>query len=47
MLDDAQRQGMAARNVAHSVNRVAQTHKDLDTYTESEVQALLAWIETD
>lgn len=47
VLDDAQRQGLVARNVAHSVNRVAQTHKDLDTYTEAEVQALLAAIATD
>lgn len=47
VLDDAQRQGLVARNVAHSVNRVAQTHKDLDTYTEADVQALLVAIETD
>src|ERR1700741_2263402 len=30
-----------------NLNRVAQAHKDLDTYTEAEVQALLAAIEAD
>jgi integrase len=36
-----------ARNVAENVNRVAQAHKDLDTYTEAEVGALLAALNED
>jgi integrase len=47
VLADAQQQGLVARNVAQNVNRVAQAHKDLDTYTEAEVQVLLAAIEND
>jgi integrase len=47
VLADAQQQGLVARNVAQNLNRVAQAHKDLDTYTEAEVQALLAAIDAD
>jgi integrase len=47
VLADAQQQGLVARNVAQNVNRVAQAHKDLNTYTEAEVQALLAAVEAD
>jgi integrase len=47
VLADAEQQGLVARNVAQNLNRVAQAHKDLDTYTEAEVQALLAAIEAD
>jgi integrase len=36
-----------ARNVADNLNRVAQEHKVLETYTESEVQALLAALNGD
>ena len=37
ILADAQQQGLVARKVAQNVNRVAQAHKELDTYTEAEV----------
>jgi integrase len=42
VLADAQRQGLVARNVAEHVDRVAAAHRDVDTYTEEEVQTLLA-----
>jgi hypothetical protein len=40
-------QGLLARNVAENVSRVAQSHRDVDTYTEAEVKALLATVEED
>jgi integrase len=47
VLADAQRQGVVSRNVAALVDGVAQAHKPVDTYTESEVQQLLAAISDD
>jgi integrase len=47
VLADAKQQGLVARNVAENVNRVAQVYKGFDTYTEAEVQALLATVEDD
>lgn len=47
VLNDAKQQGLVARNVAENLNRVAQVHKDLDTYTEAEVRSLLAALEND
>jgi integrase len=43
----AKEQGLVSRNVAENISRVAQAHKDLDTYTEEEVQVLLAAVEDD
>jgi len=42
VLADAQRQGIVARNVAEHVDPVAVGHRSVDTYTEAEVQTLLA-----
>lgn len=42
VLADAKAQGLVGRNAAELVNRVAATHRDLDTYTEAEVQELLS-----
>ena len=36
VLADAKQQGLAGRNVAELVNRVAVPHKDVDTYAEAE-----------
>jgi integrase len=47
VLADAKAQGLVGRNAAELVNRVATPHKDLDTYTEAEVQKLLAAIADD
>jgi integrase len=47
VLADAQRQGFVARNVAELVDRVGVAHKPVDTYTEPEVQQLLAAIVDD
>jgi integrase len=47
LLGDAQAQGLVGRNVAELVNRVVTPHKNLDTYTEAEVQKLLAAITDD
>jgi integrase len=47
VLDDARRQGLVARNVAELVDRVGVAHKDVDTYTELEVQQLLDAIADD
>ena len=47
VLADAKQQGLVARNVAENVNRVAQAYKGFDTYTEAEVQALLAAVADD
>jgi len=44
---DAQRQGLVSRNVAALVDRVPEPYKQLDTYTEIEVQTLLASIVDD
>ena len=47
VLADAQRQGLVVRNVAEHVDRVARPHKDVETYTEDEVQQLLSAIADD
>jgi len=47
VLADAQRQGLVARNVAEHVDRIEVAHGDVDTYTEKEVQQLLAAIADD
>lgn len=47
VLADAKAQGIVARNVANLVNRVSKQHKAVDTFTEVEVQALLAAITQD
>ncbi|WP_406817392.1 tyrosine-type recombinase/integrase [Mycobacterium sp. M23085] len=47
VLDDAQRQGLVARNVAEHVDRVNRPHKVVETYTEAEVQKLLGVISDD
>jgi integrase len=47
MLADAQGQGLIARNVAEHVTHVTTQHRSIDTYTEAEVQTLLAAIATD
>jgi integrase len=44
VLADAKAQGIVSRNVAELVNRVNKPHKPADTYTEAEVQTLLASI---
>jgi integrase len=44
VLADAKAQGLIGRNVAELVNRVSKPHKPFDTYTEAEVQNLLAAI---
>lgn len=44
---DAQRQGLVARNAAEFIDRVPQQYKQVDTYTEAEVQVLLAAIADD
>lgn len=47
VLSDAKAQGIIGRNVAELVNRVSKPHKTVDTYTEAEVQKLLAAIADD
>jgi integrase len=47
VLADAHQQGLVARNVAEHVSHVAARHKQVDTYTEPEVSALLAAIADD
>lgn len=47
LLEDAHRQGHVPRNVAAHVNRVASTHQSLDTFTQTEVQRLLAALKDD
>jgi integrase len=47
VLADAQRQGLVARNVAEHVDRITPPHKGIDTYTEAEVQQLLAALADD
>jgi integrase len=47
VLEDAQRQGLVARNVAEHVDRVARPHKEVDTYSEAEVAKLLDAIADD
>jgi integrase len=47
VLTDAQRQGLVVRNVAEHVDRIEVAHGDVDTYTEAEVQQLLAAIADD
>jgi integrase len=44
VLADAEAQGIVSRNVAEHVNRVNKPHKPAATYTEAEVQTLLAAI---
>jgi len=47
LLADAKAQGIVGRNAAELVNRVSKPHKAVDTYTETEVQKLLAAISDD
>lgn len=47
LLEDAKRQGLVARNVAEHVARVATTHRDMASFTESEVRQLLASLDGD
>ncbi|WP_445168256.1 tyrosine-type recombinase/integrase [Mycolicibacterium sp. Dal123E01] len=47
ILADAARQGIVVRNAAEYVDRVEVGHKVLDTYTETEVSALLAALADD
>lgn len=47
VLTDAHRQGLVARNVAELVLHVAARHQDVPTYSESEVQQILASIADD
>ncbi|KEF98360.1 hypothetical protein K883_01363 [Mycobacterium sp. TKK-01-0059] len=47
LLEDAHRQGFVPRNVAVGVTRVASSHQSLDTFTQSEVQRLLAALKDD
>jgi integrase len=47
VLTDAQQQGLIVRNVAEHVDPVPRRHRDVDTYTEAEVQQLLAAIADD
>jgi integrase len=47
VLADAKAQGIIGRNVAELVNRVSKPHMPVDTYTETEVQYLLAAIADD
>jgi integrase len=47
VLADAQEQGFVARNVAEHVDRIEVVHRDIDTYTEAEVQKLLMAFATD
>ncbi|HZE16347.1 MAG TPA: site-specific integrase [Mycobacterium sp.] len=44
VLADAQRQGLVSRNVAEFIDRVPESHKNVDTYGETEVRTLLAAI---
>lgn len=47
VLADAQRQGFVSRNVGEHVTHVAARHQPVDTYTETEVMALLGAIADD
>jgi integrase len=47
LLADAHQQGLVTRNVAEHVAQVAVRHKHVDTYTEAEVQQILAAIDGD
>jgi len=47
VLADAQRQGLVAQNVAEHVDRVNRRHRVVETYTEGEVQQLLAALADD
>jgi len=47
VLADALRQGLVGRNVAEFVDRVPEPYKNVDTYTEDEVRALLVAIAND
>lgn len=42
MLEDALAQGLVARNVAAKVDRIPSVHKEMDTYSPTEVKQLLA-----
>jgi integrase len=44
VLADAQRQGLVSRNVAEFIDRVPESHKNVDTYGETEARTLLAAI---
>jgi integrase len=47
VLADAVRQGLVARNVAEHVDRIEVAHRDVDTFTEAEVQQFLASVADD
>jgi integrase len=47
VLEDAMRQGWVVRNVAHLVDRVPQTKRKMQTFTEGEVRKLLKAAESD
>ena len=47
VLEDAMRQGWVVRNVAHLVDRVSQTKREMETFTEPEVHKLLKAAESD
>ena len=47
VLEDAMRQGWVVRNVAHLVDRVSQTKREMETFTEAEVHKLLKAAESD
>ncbi|MDC8993686.1 site-specific integrase [Mycobacterium marinum] len=47
LLEDAHHQGFVPRNVAVGVSRVASSHQSLDTFTQTEVQRLLAALKDD
>ena len=47
VLEDAMRQGWVVRNVAHLVDRVPQTKREMQTFTEADVRKLLKAAEPD
>jgi integrase len=47
VLADAVRQGLVARNVAEYVDRIEVAHREVDTFTEAEVQQFLAAVADD
>src|SRR5665811_2352051 len=47
VLEDAMRQGWVVRNVAHLVDRVPQTKREMQTFTEGDVRKLLKAAESD
>ena len=47
VLADAQHQGLVSRDVAEHVDRMASSHQEVDTYSEAEVDLLLAALAKD